>query len=309
MLSWLKFFPFSKAQETRPIPDEIRGPYFSKFRENKWCFGDNLFYFDAPRANPILGFDGLGRTVSALKPNSRSNILTAHLKQVFSSNPGVPPSEWNNKLFYSNTWYFVGPWFTGMEARLRSTGLLISVSNGSQFKELNLFHPRIFESAISSYLDTNYGYRRSGKKPDCRGPLNWRVLKLSSGIQAVVCDIHDITGGTKDNPLLERLVLFPVTTQCFVEVIFNFGGVEIYRDEVRSKPLLSLADSIINSMRLNVGPFTQDEWDKVKETCPDMSITETFGELPWPLFKEKASKKRKETDITPTDIPQVLPSK
>ncbi len=135
------------------------------------------------------------------------------------------------------------------------------------------------------------------------------MLPLSSSIQAIVCDIHDIAGGPKNNPLLQRLVFFPVTKQHFSRILFDFGGVEIYRDEIRSKPLLSLADSIINSMRLDVGPSTQAEWDKVKEACPDMSITETFGELPWPLIKEKANKKRKETDITPNDIPHVLPSK
>ncbi len=307
-MDWLKFFPYSRAQEAFPKPTEIRGPYFPKPRTNRWFFGDTSFYFDAPWSNPVFSIRAHGEIVDRLIPG-RSNILTADLERVFGAFSDAPSGHWNYKLFYKNAWHFVGPWFTGAEASLGARSLLVSLGDYSPFKETNLFHPRVFESVVACYLDTNYGYRRSGKKPDCRGPLNWRVLKLSSGIQAVVCDIHDITGGTKDNPLLERLVLFPVTTQCFVEVIFNFGGVEIYRDEVRSKPLLSLADSIINSMRLNVGPSTQAEWDKVKETCPDMSITETFGELPWPLFKEKASKKRKETDITPTDIPQVLPSK
>ena len=81
---------------------------------------------------------------------------------------------------------------------------------------------------------------------------------------------------------------------------FNFGGTEIYRDEVCAKPLFKLCDSIINSFRLDVGAQTQAEWDKVKATCTDMSITETMGEFPWPLKKEKPTKNPKEVDITPS---------
>ncbi len=306
MLDWLKFFPYVRGREAFPKPIEIRGPYFPKPRPNRWFFGDTSFHFDAPWSNSVFGYNG--RSVRRSKPG-RSNILTADFGGVHGRFSHAPSGPWNNKLFYKNTWYFLSPWFGRVETYLGIKSFLIGVTKHSPFKETNLFHPRIFESVVAEYLNTHFGYRRSGKKPDCRGPLNWRVLPLSSSIQAVVCDIHDISGGNKDNPLLQRLVLFPVTTQHFVEVGFDFGGIEIYRDEVRSKPLLSLADSIINSMRLDVGSSAQDEWDKVKETCPDMSITETFGELPWPLFKEKASKKRKETDITPSETPKVLLNK
>ena len=88
----------------------------------------------------------------------------------------------------------------------------------------------------------------------------------------------------------------------------SFGDVAIYRDKIKAAPLFQLCDSIIDSMRLEVGKDTQAEWNKVKATCPDMSITETFGEFPWPLFKEKAPKKHKLVDVTPdTGSPKPIP--
>ncbi|WP_320820422.1 hypothetical protein [Thalassolituus sp.] len=303
ILYWLKFFPFAKAQYERPIIKEISGPYFSKLWANNWRFVDSIFLFNAPWANPVMGFDGCGRTVGGKQPRP-INILAGDLERVF----GGASDSWDLDFFYENTWYFVGPWFTGPQASLRASSLLVSASRDSEFIESNIFHPRVFEEAIANYLDKTYGYDRSGKKPHYRGPLNWRVLPISSSLQAVVCDIHQIHNGSKENPSVSRLVFFPVSKHQFVRVLFDFGGISIH-DEIRAKPLFALCDSIIDSMRLNVGKSTQAQWDQVKATCPDMSLTENFGELPWPLIKEKPSKKPKERDITPGDEAKRMPFK
>lgn len=295
MLDWLRFFPYARDRGDAPKATEIRGPYFRKPRPNRWHFGDCVLHFKAPWANPILGFDGNGRTVAGRSPGRR-DILTADLQRVYG-NSDAPPSDWKFDLFYENSWYFVGPWFTGNEACLEGGGVLVSANKRSKFEELSLFHPKVFESAIASYLDHSCGYRRSGKKPHYRGPLNWRTLPLSSSIQGAVCDLHKINNGGEDNPELERLVFIPITTAQFILIYFNFGF-HNFHDEMRFKPMLNLCNSIIDSMHLEVGPATQAEWDKVKATCPDMSITETFAELPWPLFKERPTKKPREIDIT-----------
>ncbi len=295
MLDLIKFFPF--ASGNAPKPTEIRGPYFSRPRKNKWFLGDSLFYFAAPWANPIFSISRRGRTVDAISPGS-ANILTANLERVPGSS-NAPRSAWDYHHFYNKNWYFVGPWFTGEQACLHASALLCSADERLSFANVNLFHPRGFESAISDFLDNFYGYTRSGKKPHYRGPLNWRVLPLSPSIQGVVCDIHCIGNSSKENPTLHRTVFLPVSPKRFIRIIFDFGGTAIYQDEMCAPPLFKLCDSIIDSMRLQVGKSTQAEWDKVKATCPDMSITETFGELPWPLIKEKPSKKPKPVDITP----------
>jgi len=299
MFEWLKFFPFAWRVDRKPV--EIRGPYFSKMRKNKWFLQDSLLHFGAPSSNPIFGFSGRSWSVDAVLPGS-ANILKSPWQRVYNSGSDAPPSEWDYYRFYSNTWYFVGPWFTGLKARLKASALLVTPDDGGggAFEDKNLFHPKVFESAIANYLDTAYGYKKVGRKPRYRGPLHWRVLPISPSIHAVVCDIHEIGNSSKENPTLHRLVYFPVTPQKFIQINFDFGGTSIYRDEVRAKPLFKLCDSIIDSLRLQVGAQTQAEWDKVKATCPDMSITEIFGELPWPLKVEKARKKPKEVDITAT---------
>jgi hypothetical protein len=294
MLNWLKFFPFSIEKDSRNKPAEIHGPYFSKLRKNKWTFGDTNLLFDAPWANPIFSLDGSGSTVDAIKPG-RVNILKDDWERVYN-NSDAPRDFLDKSLFYENTWYFSGPWFSGMKEFLIGRAILASVSKGSRFEKLNLLDPRIFEIALSDFLDHAYGYDRSGKRPHYRGPLNWSVLPMSPTVHGIVCDIHQIHNGSRDNPVVTRLVFFPVTSSQFIRVSFSFGGLDIH-DEVRAKPIFALCDSIIDSMRLEVGLSTQAEWNKVKESCPDMSLSETMGEFKWPLFKEEPNKEPTEKEI------------
>ncbi len=304
MLNWLKFFPYgSREQFARPNIQEIRGPYFAKPRGNKWRFDNSTFYFNAPWANPILGFNGMGRTAESLSPGRR-NILTGLWERVYGS-LGKSPRIKGQWCFYAKDWYFVGPWFTGLEADLRASAVLI---DSIQDTQSNLFHPRVFESTVADSLDYAYGYDRSDNKPDYRGPLNWHVKPLSSSIQAVVCDLHQIHNRGINHPEVTRFVYFPVSTHQFVRISFSFGGLDIH-DEVRAKPIFALCNSIIDSMRLEVGKSAQAEWDKVKETCPDMTLSDTMGEFKWPLFEEEPNKDPKEKEILQADEPQKIPFK
>ena len=131
---------------------------------------------------------------------------------------------------------------------------------------------------------------------------------MSPTVHGIVCDIHQIHNGSRDNPVVTRLVFFPVTTSQFIRVSFSFGGLDIH-DEVRAKPIFALCNSIIDSMRLEVGKSAQAEWDKVKETCPDMTLSDTMGEFKWPLFEEEPNKDPKEKEILQADEPQKIPFK
>ena len=113
-------------------------------------------------------------------------------------------------------------------------------------------------------------------------------------------DFHHIANGGKDNPELVRVVAFPVNSSQFVIIYFDMTALLLH-DDITTKPTMALCDSIIESMSLKVGKKTHSEWEKVKENCPDMSLSETMGEYQWPLFEEKRSKKSKEKDITPAN--------
>ena len=302
----IKFFPF--ANKIDHNPEEIRGPYLPKPIKREWFLYDNRLRFKAPSANPILSFSHIKRrSVGAIDPGNK-NIPKNAWERIHSSISNGPPSEWDNAFFYSNTWYFVGPWFSGAQARLKMNGILYTAEPKYSFADKNLFHPRIFEAALANYLDYAFGYTTLGTKtkPYFRGPFHWQVLPISNSIQAIVCDIHFSGCSPKDNPSYNRYVLFPISPQQFILLGFDFGDIKIH-DKVRYPPLKALCDSIIHSLQLQVGEQTLAEWNRVKASCPDMSLTKTMGEFPWPLGKDKKPKKPKEVDITPHDVQQDLP--
>ena len=81
MLSWLKFFPFAYTHGAVRKATEVRGPYFSKPRRNKWIFGDVNFHFEAPWANPVFGFGGDAWSVDAIKPGVRDILKIQYFHQ------------------------------------------------------------------------------------------------------------------------------------------------------------------------------------------------------------------------------------
>lgn len=298
MFDWIKFFPFAMKDDHKP--SEVRGPYFAKPKLVKWRFGDSVLYFKAPRSNPVFSFSGRGWSTDRLTPK-RTDVLKSIGPRPNTGHWDDPKIRWNCSLFYLNEWLFVGPWFTGMQARLSASANVVYVSELSTFFDKNMFHPRVFESAIANILDCHYGHHNfnTKKKAHFRGPLNWRVLPISNSIHAVACDIHCIGNGTVDDPVVHKQIYIPVSPCHIVCLDLDFTGADLKNDTVRAKPLLALCNSIIDSIRLELGPETQAEWDKVKATCPDMSITEAFGELQWPLAPEKPPKEKREVDITP----------
>ncbi|ABD79746.1 hypothetical protein [Saccharophagus degradans] len=298
MIDWLKYFPFAMRYDHNPA--EVRGPYFTKPKLIKWRFGDCVLHFRAPRSNSVAGITGRGCSVDAI-PAPKGDILKILRPNFEADNWDNPRFRWKFDLLFRNNWFFVGPWFTGIKARLTLRANIISVSELSKFSGKNFFHPAVFESAIADVLDCLYGHHKfnTKKRAHFRGPLNWKVQPISNSIKAVVCDIHTVGNSGKENPELARQMYIPITPNRLLLIDLDFGGTKIYNDDVCAKPLFNLCNSIIDSIRLDVGPETQAEWDKVKATCPDMSITETFGELQWPLAPEKPPKEKRELDITP----------
>ena len=299
MFDWIKFFPFIARYDYKQT--EIRGPYFEKPKQCVWHFGDCRFSFKAPKSNSVFGFSNKGMRVEREHPKRNLNLLQAMGSVPNGGDWDNPKTRWSYRQFYLDEWFFVGPWFTGIQACFSARASIILVSPLSSFYGKNFFHPNVFETAVGSILDCRYGHHEfnTKKKAHFRGPLNWKVLPISESVKAISCDIHGIGNGTVDDPELYRHVYFPISKDKIVYINFDFGGVAMYHDMVRAKPLFNLCNSIIDSMHLEVGPATLAEWDKVKATCPDMSITETFGELQWPLAPEKPTKKKREFDITP----------
>jgi hypothetical protein len=246
----------------------------------KWQLRDSYFYFRCPLVNPVIGDPGIGN--KPLSP-ARGDI-TQHSYNNGQRALQTTGGRWDHEHFFGRTWLFVGPWFMGIKSNLSLSASLITPWKAEMFANSSFFHPRVFENAIVDYLNSFFGHVKTGGKPHFRGPLNWKVLDINDTIKAALMDIHVIGNTSKENPKLNRLVFFPISNKKLVCLFFDFGGTPIYKvNRVNPTPMLELADKIIASFRLEIGPQTLADWNAVKAVCPDMSITPEFGELKWPI--------------------------
>lgn len=303
MLDWLRYFPLSlRTAGVEPVTPV--GPYFSRLRKQQWVMGDNIFHLDIPWSNSVVGAESYATKVLTPKSPDNFNILEHQWSSIGLDNNTL--RRWKHGHFFLREWLFVGPWFSGAQSQLFLSGSLIEQKNRDDFKGASFFHPRVFETVIADYLNSYYGHEKSGSKPSYRGPLNWKILPISSSIKAVCCDIHFIGNTSKDSPKLLRQIFFPITDNQFIRLHFDFGGTLVYqKDRLDAVNMFELTDSIIKSFSLDVGMHTQNSWDDVKIQCPDMSLSLEFGELKWPVKPDDIGKVQaeeiKEADILKID--------
>ena len=294
---WIKFFPFVNGRMPDHLIHEVKGPYFSKRWKNTWKFGGSQFEFYAPWANPIIGTKGDSRGTYAHQPG-KADLLTKIFERSITAG-GLDRPGWDASYFYANHWYFLAPWFKGVEATLAVKAAVIKPLGPGDGGSLGFFNPRVFELALGQYLDKRFGRARYDGKPSYRGPMTWEILPISDTINALLLDLHFIGNTCVENPLLERAIYFPVSDSQFVEITLDFGDTEILLDPVRTIPQMELCDSIINSMRLHVGPKTRAAWENAQR--PGVKLSESMGEFNWPIIEEDASADSAERDITPAD--------
>lgn len=281
MLNWLRYFPlalpFSRNTKDYVIP---RGPLFPKLRKQQWCMGNSRFHFAAPWANSIYGSEQFSRYSNSHSPG-KHNVLTYELQSI--SSDVIPNGRWKGSLIYSRQWYFVGPWFSGDCGELRMGAVLYGQPHLEDFKGASFFHPRVFESVIADFLSSYFGHEKSGRKAYYRGPLHWETMALCESIYAASFDICSEVDGS-----IKKYVVFPVSHDRFISI--RFSG--FFEDEKRydQTPLINLMKSITNTFRLEVGPDMQAQWDEVKAYGADMSLTNEYGELKWPIKPEDVGK-------------------
>ncbi|KZY99047.1 hypothetical protein A3746_05915 [Oleibacter sp. HI0075] len=295
---WIKFFPFVHRRTSRQHITEVKGPYFSKRWKNTWNMGDSVFEFYAPWAVPVLGTDGDSLGTYSRKPGKADVLKKTFERSIMVDGPRL--SGWKNSYFYANNWYFLAPWFKGVEATLAVKAAVVKSYEPAPGDNLGLFNPKVFELAVGQYIDKRFGRARHDGKPFCRGPMRWESVPICDSVNALLVDIHVIGNTGIEFPDLMRMLYFPVSDNQFVEITFDFGGTDILRDKVRTIPQMELCDSIINSMRLHVGPKTRAAWEKAQR--PGVKLSESMGEFNWPIIEEDASNESAERDITPTDV-------
>jgi len=278
VLDWLRYFPLTLRHSNQPVTP--KGPYFPWMLKYKWQLRDSYFYFRCPLVNPVIGDPGIGRKS---RSPARGDI-TQHSYNNGQRALQTTGGRWDHEHFFWRKWLFVGPWFMGIKSSMGLSASIINPWKPEMFAGSSFFHPRVFENAIADYLNSFYGHVKTGRKPHYRGPLNWKILDISDTIKAALMDIHVIGNTSINNPCLKKMIFFPISDTQIINLYFDFGGTLISgRDPVNPAPMLELADKIIASFRLDVGPKTLVDWNAVKAVCPDMSITPEFGEFKWPI--------------------------
>ncbi len=290
MLDWLRYFPlvlgFRKNIEAYITP---KGPYFPTLRPQQWCLGDTRFHFKAPWSNSVYGSRQYKRDARSRSPGKCSLLTEWRLSNFYPSL--IPNRRWQYAPFHSRTWYFVGPWFSGPRGKLIMVASVVGQVEREDYKSASFFHPRVFETVIADYLSSYYGHEKAQRGPLYRGPVNWQLLPISPTVQAAAFDVHQIDQG-RENPELTKHIVFPVSHDRFVHIRFNYNGKRLVKNSCDITPMLELNQAIVDTFRLEVGPTMQAQWEEVKKDCPEMSLSETFGELKWPIKPEDVGKRQ-----------------
>ena len=169
---------------------------------------------------------------------------------------------------------------------------VVGQTEREDYKGASFFHPRVFETVVADYLSSYYGHKKAHRGPAYRAPINWKLLSISSSIQAAIFDIHQINNTSRDNPEFSKHIVFPVSHNRFIQIEFDYQGKQLVENRCDITPMLELNQSIVDTFLLEVGPTMQAQWDEVKKDCPDMSLVSDYGELQWPIKPQNVGKRQ-----------------
>lgn len=288
MLDWLRYFPL-KLRNDETERGLAKGPYFRKLKPMTVKMGDNTLKLKIPSTNKVWDpFFGFTRHSESISPYA-ADVLKDIVHNSASGFVGKG-KRWLYSNFLSRRWYFLGPWFAGDKITLDMIGTVITAPQEKKFEDSSFFHPRVFEAALAEYLDTEFGYLKEGRGPQQRGPVCWSTIPINTTISGARFDVEHVYS-REDNELKERLLAFPIHHKQFIVFSFrDFGGRGPTTETANTSEALKLIEKITASIQLELGPQTLAEWEKVKATCPDMSLVKEFGLLKWPIKPEDVGK-------------------
>ncbi|WP_341938818.1 hypothetical protein [Marinimicrobium sp. C2-29] len=190
---------------------------------------------------------------------------------------------WRSRTIFRREWAFWGPWMTGAKAQLVMAVTIVGRDKDHEYQNASFFHPRVFENVVADFLNAQYGHSGVDAGFPCRGPMNWRPLR-DLPVSGARCTIYKVGYGNHLTAPVD-LLLFPVTDKHFIKVTFD---PRIYSKNKSgphfdTTPIADLQEAIIDTIQLELGPEAQAEWNRVAADCPDMSLTEHFAPLKWPI--------------------------
>lgn len=268
MLDAIKYLPLEwRRQNNNCVP---KGPKLSERNRVHCLIGGSLVTFRAPRHKPRRRF------VSPVLPRANEDELVQGLNRT--------EGKWRLGVSFMRRWAFWGPWMTGAKGELSMSVAVAARHEDHEYHNASFFHPRVFESALVDYLNTIYGQERSESGyPDYYGPVNWKAEQHLPVFSARCTVYRTMRYAQPFDP--KTLICFPITQKHFVQITFSR---RIYSEDrsgpfFDTTPIDDLQEAIIDSIQLELGPEAQAEWNRVSAECPDMSLTEHFAPLKWPI--------------------------
>ena len=298
MFDWLRYLPIQLRKDQRQT-NLARRAYCQGLIPTVITMGDNKLTIKLARSYRMWQpFDfGFEKKPRCILPYNR-DVLTTIIPNSFSGTVSEG-GRWGYSTFLLRQWYFLSPWFGGVQIPVRMNATVITAPQEKKFETISFFHPRAFESALAEYLDSRYGTQKLNRGPEYRGPINWQPVTLNKYISGVRFDVESVTA-TDDSEQKHQLFAFPIAKQQFVVFTFPMHNGRSPTSEIRnSSEIEKMVEATFASIQLELGPQTIADCETVKATCPDMSLTPEFGLLKWPIKIEDVGKALPEQNKAP----------
>lgn len=270
MFSSLKYLPFAWRDR-----DEFctPGPDYNKRRTIAFLAGGNTVSLDLPPHRPA------DRGICKDETPSRNIEQTGRGAPLYLENS----QGWQTTPVLVRRWAFWGPWLTGHKGDLHLSVSVVRRTDLRDYPNANFFHPKAFEYALGRYFTDVYGSRRTtDDEARWSGPINWKA-QANLPIFSAICELEKHAPPYGKN-LNRHFLLFPVTPKHFVTVVLivriNSQDKNGY-PSFDTTPILNLRDSILDSVRLELGDKSREQIKAVEEDYGELRLSDTFEPLNW----------------------------
>jgi hypothetical protein len=277
MIDWLKYFPLDLRFLDTDHEADYKELTFRQAKPIRLLAGGNVIRLWAPR-----------HSLFSSKPSTYLRFQDG-MDMIFTNYSFAATDNWKESTLLSRWMQYQYSWFRGAKGTLTMNMAIVTRAPKKVFVNTSFFHPRSFEFILSNYLNTQYGHEHDSKGvARYTAPINWQVHQ-----QLPVFSVSfDVEGNNAD-----FCYFFPISDIHFIKLSFGF----IEDDQKLKEEMKTLAKEIIQSVTLELGSQSQTQWDRVKDECPDMSLSESFAPLQWPIKPEDIEK-------SPVVMPFIAPT-
>lgn len=164
-------------------------------------------------------------------------------------------------------------------------GALIILRQKSQQENTSLFHPRVFEHAVSEYLTNRYSIQKEKGQHGYIAPVEWRPIQ---GLSVPAVRLKVIANDAVRLYEEFEYFFFALDDNHLAAFTFHYHRGVFYAvtkadldKHVGDKNLIELVDNIIGSFNITLSPEAKAQQQKALQGLDDTALTKTFPPLKW----------------------------